>query len=64
MYETPHIRIHFMCETFSSKIKRFQDIGKIALKGQFYVIMIGVEVEIKNSSEQPQYSFRRELVAI
>ena len=36
-----------MCETFFSKIKRFPDIGKIALKGQFYVIIIGVEVEIK-----------------
>ena len=43
-----------MCETFSSKIKRFTDRGKIALKGQFYVIMIGVEVEIKKSFEQPQ----------
>ena len=53
-----------MCETFSSKIKRFPDRSKIALKGQFYVIMIGVKVEIKNSSEQPQYYFRRELVAI
>ena len=41
-----------MCETFSSKIKRFPDRGKIALKWQFYVIIIDVEVEIKNSSEQ------------
>ena len=36
-----------MCETFSFKIKRFNDRSKIALKGQFYVIMIGVEVDIK-----------------
>ena len=53
-----------MCETFSSKIKRFPDSSKIAHKGQFYVILIGVDVEIKNSSEQPQYYCLRELVAI
>ena len=53
-----------MCETFSSRIKRFPDMSKIALKGQFYVIMIGVEVEIKNASEQPQYYCPRKLVAI
>ena len=39
-------------------------LTKIALKGQFYVIMIGVEVDIKKSSEQPQYYCPRELVAI
>ena len=53
-----------MCETYFFKIKRFQDRSKIALKGQFYVIMIGVEEEIKNSPEQPQYYCPVEFVAI
>ena len=53
-----------MCETFSSKIKRFPYRSKIALKEQIYVIMIGVEMEIKNSSEQPQYYCPGVLVAI
>ena len=43
---------------------RFPDRSKIALKGHFYIIMIGVEVEIKNSSDQPQYYCPRELLAI
>ena len=30
-----------MCETCSSIIKRYPDMSKIALKGQFYVIIIG-----------------------
>ena len=49
-----------MCETVYSKIKVFPDRGKYVDKGQFYAIMIGVEVEIK----QPQYYCPGELVAI
>ena len=53
-----------MCEIFSSSINRFPDMSKIALKGQFYVIMIGVEVEIKKFIRTTTYYSPGELVAI